>query len=96
LLYILWGQDDFSLSQELGKIKKSISDQELLETNTTTLDGKQLTMEQLRAVCETAPFLAENRLVIVEGLLERFQPLAERCPGTQPGKRPKITGSICC
>jgi len=51
-----------------------MGDQALLAANTTTLDGQQLTLDQLRTVCETAPFLGERRLVIVNGLLERFEP----------------------
>jgi len=74
LLYILLGQDDFSLRQSLEEIKRGIGDQTLLAANTTTLDGQQATVDQLRTVCETVPFLAEKRLVIVKGLLERFEP----------------------
>jgi len=74
LLYILLGQDDFSCRQSLEGIKRGLGDQAMLAANTTTLDGQQLTLDQLRAVCETAPFLAERRLVIVRGLLERFEP----------------------
>jgi len=74
LLYILLGQDDFSCRQSLEGIKRGLGDQTMLEANTTTLDGQQLTLDQLRAVCETAPFLAEKRLVIVKGLLERYEP----------------------
>ncbi len=74
MLYILSGQDDFSLSKSLEEIKKGIGDQELLAANTTVLDGQQVTLEQLRTACETFPFLAERRLVIVSGLLERFEP----------------------
>ncbi len=74
MLYILLGQDDFSRSQSLEEIKRGIGDQALLAANTTALDGRQMTLDQLRTVCETAPFLAERRLVIVEGLLERFEP----------------------
>lgn len=74
MLYILWGQDDFSLNQALDKIKGDIGDQAVLSTDTTTLDGHQTSLEQLRSVCETFPFLAEKRLVIVKGLLERFEP----------------------
>jgi len=73
LLYILLGQDDFSLTHSLEEIKKSIGDQTLLAANTATLDGQQITLDQLRTVCETVPFLAERRLVIVTGLLERFE-----------------------
>jgi len=74
LLYILLGQDDFSLRQSLEGIKRSLGDQAFLAANTTTLDGQQLTLDQLRTVCETAPFLTEKRLVIINGLLERFEP----------------------
>jgi len=73
LLYILQGEDDFSLSRALDEIKKGLGDPSLLSTNTTLLDGKQVTPGELRAVAETVPFLAENRLVIVEGLLGRFE-----------------------
>ena len=74
MFYILWGQDDFSLYESLEEVKRGIGDQALLAVNTTTLDGQQLTLDQLRTVCETVPFLAEKRLVIVKGLLERFEP----------------------
>lgn len=74
MLHILLGQDDFSLRQSLEEIKRGIGDQALLAANTTTLDGQQVTLDQLRTVCETVPFLAERRLVIVTGLLERFEP----------------------
>jgi DNA polymerase-3 subunit delta len=73
LLYILQGEDDFSLARALDEIKKGLGDSSLLSTNTTLLDGKQLTPDQLRMVVETVPFLAEKRLVIVQGLLGRFE-----------------------
>jgi len=69
----LVGEDDFSLRQSLEEIKRGISDQALLEANTTTLDGQRMSVDQLRAVCEATPFLAEKRLVIVDGLLKRFE-----------------------
>jgi len=74
LLYVLIGEDDYSINQSLEDIKRGIGDQALLSTNTTTLDGQDMTLDQLRTVCETVPFLAEKRLVIVNGLLGRFEP----------------------
>ena len=74
MLYVLHGQDDFSLGQWLTELKRNLGDQAMLATNTTTLDGQQMTIDELRNVCESAPFLAEKRLVIVRGLLERFDP----------------------
>jgi DNA polymerase-3 subunit delta len=74
LLHILIGEDDFSIRQALEAIKKSAGDPAALMPNTMVLEGARVTPEQLRAACETVPFLADKRLVIVEGLFERFAP----------------------
>lgn len=73
MLYILYGEDDFSLREALARIKEGLGDKELLSTNTTILQGQNLTLQQLIITCDTLPFLAPNRLVIVEGLLSRFE-----------------------
>jgi DNA polymerase-3 subunit delta len=73
LLYVLQGEDDFSLSRALDGIKKGLGDPSMLATNTTVLDGQKVTPDELRAVVDTVPFLAEKRLVIVQGLLGRFE-----------------------
>lgn len=85
MLYILSGKDDFSLGKALEKLKDSLGGPDVLEANMTVLDGPQITVEQLRTVCEAAPFLAEKRLVISRGLLQRYQ-LSKR-PGRQSKKR---------
>jgi DNA polymerase III subunit delta len=81
LLHVFIGEDDYSIRQALAEIKKNIGDATALMTNTTVLDGRQVTLAQLRAAGETVPFLAEKRLVIIEGLLERFETVAK------PGKK---------
>jgi DNA polymerase-3 subunit delta len=93
MLYILVGEDDFSQTKSLDEIKQGLGDQSLLLANTTILDGQQVTVDQLGTVVETVPFLAEKRLVIIHGLLGRFEargrsrrrkktaPLAEKEPG---------------
>lgn len=81
LLYILSGEDDFSISQSLEEIKRGIGDPDLLSANTTVLDGQQLIPDQLMAVVKTVPFLAEKRLVIIKGLLGRFEPKTKSSGG---------------
>ena len=73
MLYILSGEDDFSINQSLEEIKKGMGDRDMLSANTTVFDGQQVTPDQLGAVCGTVPFLAEKRLVIIKGLLGRFE-----------------------
>jgi DNA polymerase-3 subunit delta len=70
----MYGKGNFSLHQELRKIKAALGDAEMLAVNTNVLDGKQITLGQLQDVCNAVPFLHQVRLVIVEGLLERFEP----------------------
>ena len=85
MIYILTGQDDFSLTRYLEEIKKGIGDQSVLAAGTTTLEGQKVALEQLRTACETAPFLTEKRLVIIKGLLDRFE------PESRAGRRRKTT-----
>jgi DNA polymerase-3 subunit delta len=73
LLHVLIGEDDYSIRQALGEVKKTIGDATATVTNTTVMEGRHVTKEQLANACETVPFLADKRLVIVEGLLERFE-----------------------
>ena len=73
MLYILYGEDDFSRRQALDDIKAGLGAGDLLEANTVILESKQLSLAQLTAACNTTPFLAPQRLVIVEGLLKRFE-----------------------
>ena len=74
MLYILHGEDDYSRNQYLNEIKRSLGDPAMLATNTSVFEGAKLSPDELKGVCETVPFLAEKRLVIIEGLLGRFEP----------------------
>jgi DNA polymerase-3 subunit delta len=73
LFYILYGKDDFSLQQALENIKSELGNQEMLAVNTSILDGQQLRLSQLVDACSTVPFLCPCRLVVVKGLLGRFE-----------------------
>lgn len=85
MLYLLFGEDDFSLREVLEEIKGGLGGEELLAYNTTVLDGKHLTLNQLMNACSVVPFLASKRLVIVTGLLGRFE---QQGSGARPGRRP--------
>jgi DNA polymerase-3 subunit delta len=91
LLYILHGEDDFSIAKSLEEIKRGAGDPALLAANTTVFNGQQLTPDQLGSVVETVPFLAEKRLVIIEGLLGRFEAKAKprRQKKTSPAEAEK-------
>jgi DNA polymerase-3 subunit delta len=85
MLYILYGQDDFSLNQAVKEIKAGLGDWDMVATNTTNLEGQHLTLSELRNKCGAAPFLCSHRLVIVDGLLGRFEVKQSR-PRSGKGK----------
>lgn len=73
MLYILWGEDEYSREEAFLEIKKSLGEAAMLALNTTILEGQKLTVNELKAAAEAMPFLSPVRLVIVKGLLERFE-----------------------
>jgi DNA polymerase III subunit delta len=74
LLYIFWGDDEFSIEEALAEIKGKLGDTSLLSANLNLLDGARVTVNELKTIAEALPFLAPRRLIIIRGLLERFEP----------------------
>jgi DNA polymerase III subunit delta len=74
VFYVFHGEDEFSRAEELARLRARMAggDQAMAELNTSLLDGSRVTMAELRHVCDTIPFLADRRLVIVRGLLTRL------------------------
>lgn len=71
MIYLL--MDDFFGSERLAELKRSFTPPDLLDLNTTVLDGQKLTLRELAEACEAVPFLAPRRLVIVHRLATRFE-----------------------
>jgi DNA polymerase-3 subunit delta len=71
VIYLLYGADDYRSRQALRDIRDKLrADDDMLDSNTTVLEGKGLAPAELLAHVTAIPFLASHRLVIVEGLLE--------------------------
>lgn len=73
MFYLLHGEDEYSRSLELAKMKAKLGDPTVVDLNTTVLDGRKTTFEELTHVCDTVPFLSDKRLVIVNDLAARFE-----------------------
>lgn len=72
MLHILYGTDDFSISEALELLKSQAGPQDVLDANLSRVQASASTLQQVQALCSTVPFLADRRLVIVEGLLSLF------------------------
>ncbi|HYN89176.1 MAG TPA: DNA polymerase III subunit delta [Ardenticatenaceae bacterium] len=73
MFYIFYGADDLARDEALNAILARVPDPTMAELNTTRLDGRRVSFAELRHSCDSIPFLAERRIVIVEGLLERLK-----------------------
>lgn len=74
MYYIFHGDDDFQRADALNELRAQMGDPQFAELNTTHLDGRSLSFSELRHHADAIPFLSDRRLVIVEGLLARFDP----------------------
>lgn len=81
MICLFYGGDEFSLHEELAALRSRLDSDGMLADNTSRLDGRILQPQELLAHCNTVPFLGAHRLVIVEGLLDRFE------EGRRGGKR---------
>ncbi|MFO8009450.1 MAG: DNA polymerase III subunit delta [Dehalococcoidia bacterium] len=81
MIYILYGEDDFSMKEALDRIKADSAQDSLGEADITTFEGSKLTYDELINACNTMSFLSPRRLVIVEGLLSRFEQSGKRGGG---------------
>lgn len=74
MYYIFHGEDEFSRSEQIQKMRAQMGDPQFADLNITYLDGRKLTFGELTHACDAVPFLSDQRLVIVEGLLARVEP----------------------
>src|SRR5512139_3269655 len=72
MFYILHGEDELGRSDLVAEFRSQVGDVSMRDLNTTILDGRQVTLAELIHASDAVPFLAEKRLVVVEGLLTRL------------------------
>ena len=70
----------FSISEALERLKAQAGPPDVLDANVTRGHASAFTPQQVQVLCSTVPFLAERRLVIVDGLLSLFS-------GRRPSRR---------
>ena len=72
IIYILRGDDQQAVASHIATFYASLGAGDMAEMNTTRLDGKSATLNDLRAAVLSLPFLTERRLVIVEDALQPY------------------------
>src|SRR5512139_1292674 len=72
MFFILHGDNEFEIGERLADFKQKIGDDSLRDLNITVLDGRKTTLGEVQHAADAIPFLADKRLVIVDGLLTRL------------------------
>ncbi|MCD6520576.1 MAG: DNA polymerase III subunit delta [Anaerolineae bacterium] len=91
MLYIFHGEEEFTRSEAVAKLKQRIASDGTGDLNIVTLEGERLLLEELIEACNALPFFGERRLVIVEGLLQTLEPRRGR---GRRGKQKEVTPSV--
>lgn len=88
MIYLLYGGDDFSLGEKLASLKEDVEPAEMRDFNITLLEGAEVTFDRLRSTCDTVPFMADKRMVVVDGLLTSFEARGAFRTGTRGASQP--------
>ncbi len=91
VVYIFHGDDKAAIQHEIDALYARMGDSSLAELNTTRLDGRQASEEELRTAVLAPPFLIDRRLVVLNNPFarlatpaarERFVKLLDSLPGS--------------
>jgi len=73
VITLIHGPAELLRAEALSAVRAGIADDPALaDLNTTRLDGRQAPIVDLQNACDTLPFLAARRLVVVDGLLRQL------------------------
>lgn len=73
MFYLFYGEDEFSREGAVGELRRGVGPPEVRDINVTDLDAREATADQVIALCSTVPFMTPRRLVVLRGLLSRFE-----------------------
>jgi DNA polymerase III subunit delta len=91
VVYLLHGEDDYAISEYIARLIEKLGDPMMAEVNTSRLDGRLCSLDELVGAVSAMPFLVSRRLVILTHPLEygkspelqkRFKEVLNKVPPT--------------
>ena len=73
MIKVIYGEDTFRVHEALEELRREIESGDALGGSSTELDGANVTPEELLNASLTMPLLGGRRLIIVRGLLGKFE-----------------------
>jgi DNA polymerase-3 subunit delta len=63
--YLLYGDDELAFSEQIAALRRLLGGSAAAELNTTRFTPKELNFSDLETACNSLPFLAKRRLIII-------------------------------
>jgi DNA polymerase III subunit delta len=91
VIYLLNGEDELAITRFTASLLAKLGDSAMADLNTSRLDGRTITLEELESAASAMPFWVKRRLVIVTyptarlttpAARDKFMKLLERLPAT--------------
>ena len=73
MIRVLHGEDEYSRSEALARIRASIGPPEVRDPNITVFEGRSIELDEVIGASQMYPFMADHRVVLVYGVLERME-----------------------
>ena len=80
LITVLHGPNEFLIHEAVVGFRSGVLPEELRDVNTLILDGSVVDMDEIVNSVFTPPFMSNSRLVLVEGLLGKFDSRVKKSP----------------
>lgn len=84
MIYLLHGTDTYSLQAYLNELRTAVGMPDVQDANITSLNSQDASPASILGLCQAMPFLADRRMVIVDGLVASLA-------GESRGSRGKVT-----
>ena len=70
--FVYYGVEEFLRARAIAELRAQLGEASLASMNMAELDGRKVTLPELKDAVEALPFLTDKRLVVVSGLLHRL------------------------
>jgi DNA polymerase-3 subunit delta len=91
VVYVFHGEDEYAIAQVIAGMEVEMGDPGTASLNTSHLDGRNLSLDDLQTTAASIPFMGDRRLVIVTNMLgslnipasqEKFLKVLESLPSS--------------
>lgn len=77
MILLIHGPEELLRSERLAALRAALGPAEMAELSTTWLDGRKVSVAEVRHHADAMPFLTAKRLVVVEGLVAQINKRAQ-------------------